>query len=226
MFLGHYAVALGAKKADPRISLGTLVAAAQWLDLVWPVMLLTGLEHVRIEPGRTALTTLDFYDYPYTHSLLAALFWSVLFGAGYFLFRRSSRGALITGGAVFSHWVLDFLTHRPDLPLAPGSSSMFGLGLWNSTAGTVVVEGLLYIAGIVLYTRATKASDRIGRYGFWTLVGLLALIYISNLTGPPPPNPTVIGWAGLLGWLFVFGAGWIDRHRHLRRAEVAQEAAR
>ena len=226
MFIGHYAVALGAKKADSRISLGTLVAAAQWLDLIWPLMLLLGVEHVRVDPGNTAMTPLDFYDYPYTHSLLAAAVWSVLFGAGYFLFRRSVRGALITGGAVFSHWVLDFLTHRPDLPLAPGSSARFGLGLWNSVPGTILVEGLLFIAGIVLYTRVTVAADRIGRYGFWSLAGILAVIYVSNLLGPPPPDTAVIGVAGLIGWLFVFWAGWADRHRKLREPSAVQEAAR
>ncbi len=226
MFIGHFGVGLGAKKADPKISLGTLFAATQWLDLIWPVMLLLGLEHVRLEPGITAVNEMDFYDYPFTHSLLGALVWSVLFGTGYYLFRPSARGALIIGGAVFSHWVLDFLTHGPDLPLAPGMPTKLGLGLWYSVWGTVLVEVLLYAIGIFVYTRATIASDRIGRYGFWSLIGVLAIIYFASLFGPPPTDVSAIGWAGLFTWLFVFWAGWVDRHRKPREQSTVQEVMR
>ena len=129
MFIGHYAVALGAKKAAPRVSLGTLLLASQFIDLLWPIFLLLGLEHVRIAPGNTVFTPLDFYDYPISHSLLAVLGWSVGFGLVYYAVRRSGRNALILGAIVLSHWVLDFISHRPDLPLIPGMETRVGLGL-------------------------------------------------------------------------------------------------
>ncbi len=213
MFIGHYAVALGTKKAAPKISLGTLFIAAQFLDLLWPLFLLLGIEHVRIEPGNTPFTPLDFYDYPLTHSLAGALLWSLVLGAVYFAIRRNRNNALIVGAVVFSHWILDFLTHRPDLPLWFSGSLKVGLGLWNSVAGTIIVEGGIFIAGIILYLRATKSKDTIGTYGFWGLVAVLAAIYLGNIFGPPPPNVHALAVAGNALWLFVLWAYWIDRHR-------------
>ena len=213
MFLGHYAAGLAAKKAVPEVSLGTLFLSAQLVDLLWPLFLLLGLEHVRIDPGNTAVTPLDFYDYPYTHSLLGAIVWSVAAGAVYLAVRRSSRGAGVVGLVVFSHWILDLVTHRPDLPLGIGVDVFFGLGLWNSVVGTVVVEAGIFLLGVVLYYKATRAKDRIGTYGFGGLVVFLSLIYVGNLVGPPPPDASVIAIAGNASWLFVIWAYWVDRHR-------------
>lgn len=216
MFIGHYAVALAAKKASPKVSLGTLFLAAQFVDLLWPLLLLLGLEHVRVAPGNTAITPLEFYDYPITHSLLAAVGWSCALGFLYYGFQRQVRSATVVGLAVFSHWILDFITHRPDLSLGLGGNTYFGLGLWNSVAGTLVVEVGLYLAGISLYVRTTTARDRIGSIGFWSLVGLLGLIYAANLLGPPPPDASMIAVAGNASWLFVLWAYWVDRHRSVR----------
>lgn len=213
MFIGHYAVALAAKKAAPKVSLGTLFIAAQFVDLLWPVFLLLGLEHVRIDPGNTAITPLDFYDYPITHSLIGAVGWSVLLGGVSYALRREIRSALIIGAVVFSHWVLDFITHRPDLPLGLGGEQMFGLGLWNSFAGTLIVEVGLFAGGIALYLTSTKERDKTGRYAFWGLIGVLAFFYGSNIVGPPPPSESLIAVAGNALWLFVAWAYWIDRHR-------------
>lgn len=218
MFLGHYGVALAAKKVAPRVSLGTLILSTQLADLLWPVFLLLGLEHVRIDPGNTTVTPLDFTDYPITHSLAGSLAWSVLLGVVYFLLRRHPRGAWVVGIGVFSHWVLDLLVHRPDLPLLPGSAARVGLGLWNSLPVTLVLEFGLLLAGVLLYTGATTPTDRTGRVALWALVGLLALIYLANVFGPPPPGETVIAYAGLAGWLFVPWGYWIDRHRTARTA--------
>lgn len=215
MFIGHYAVALAAKKAAPKVSLGTLFLAAQLLDLLWPLFVLLGWEHVRISPGITVVTPLDFYDYPFTHSLLGAVLWSGALGLAYYGIRRERRSAIIIAGAVFSHWILDFLTHRPDLPLGFGGI-YFGLGLWNSVVGTLLIEVGLYMGGISLYISATKAKDRVGSIGFWTLVGLLGLIYVSNLFGPPPPDVSMIAIAGNALWLFVIWAYWVDKHREVR----------
>jgi membrane-bound metal-dependent hydrolase YbcI (DUF457 family) len=206
MFIGHYAVALAAKKAAPRTSLGTLFMAAQLLDLIWPLLLLLGLEHVRIDRGNTAMTPLDFYDYPITHSLAGAALWSMLMGMLYFVIRRDVRSAIVVGACVASHWVLDFLTHRPDLPLWFSGSARAGLGLWNSVTGTLVVEVGMFAAGGAVYLRATRAKDRTGMYAFWSLVLVLFAIYCGNIFGPTPPG-------GNAAWLFVLWAYWADSHR-------------
>jgi hypothetical protein len=215
MFLGHFAVALGAKRIAPRTSLGTLVAAAQLIDLVWPALILAGVEVVRIDPGNTAYTPLDFASYPFTHGASSVLLWAAAFGALHFWRRRDRAAAWTVAGLVVSHWLLDALTHRPDLPLWPGGPRV-GLGLWDSVPATVAVEGLLFAAGAFLYYRTTRWKDRVGRFGLYAFVGLLVLIAAGNLLGPPPPSPEAIGAAGLGLWLFVPLAAWIDRHRQVR----------
>src|SRR6185295_3545489 len=172
------------------------------LDLVWPILLLAGVEHVRIAPGDTAFTPLDFYDYPVTHSLLMVLGWSVLATVAYGLWKKAWRDALVVGAAVLSHWVLDLVAHRPDLPLWPGGPRV-GLGLWNSVLWTIVVEVALFAGGLAIYLRTTVARDRTGSVALWALVVFVALIYVANITSPPPPNATIIGYAGLAAWLFV-----------------------
>jgi hypothetical protein len=221
MFIGHYAVALAAKKAAPRVSLGTLVLASQLIDLLWPLFLLLGIEHVRVDPGNTLMTPLDFYDYPITHSALGALCWSAIIGGVYFAARRGTRAAGIVAAAAFSHWLLDLLTHRPDLPLWPGSAAHCGLGLWNSAVGSITVEAALFTLGVWLYTRATEARDRVGSWGLWSLLATLAIIHTSNVVGPPPPSVRMIAYAGNALWLFVAWAYWVDRHRKLRLAAEA-----
>ncbi len=211
MFIGHFAVGLAAKRVAPRTSLGTLFAAAQLLDLIWPALVLLGVETVRVEPGNTAFTPLDFVSYPWTHSLLMVLVWAVGFGVIYRERTGFNRGAWVVGGLVLSHWVLDFATHRPDLPLAPGSMKV-GLGLWDSVPATIAVEGALFAVGVYLYATGTRARNRTGHIGFWGLVAVLVGIYIANL-GPPPPGARAIGIAGLLMWLFIPWGVWIDRNR-------------
>lgn len=213
MFIGHFAVGFGAKKIAPLLSLGTLFLAAQFLDLLWPTFVLLGLETVRVAPGITAMTPLDFVSYPISHSLLTALGWSVLFGAAVFALRRHKGAALVAGVAVLSHWILDYLTHRPDLPLTPGGEARVGLNLWGSILATVIVEGLLFAAGVFLYARATVARDRKGRYGFAALVVFLAVVYLVNIFGPPPPSASAVAWGAQAIWLLVLWGYWIDRHR-------------
>jgi len=216
MFVGHFAVGLAAKKAAPKTSLGTLILSVQLVDLLWPLFLILGLEHVRIHPGDTAFTPLEFYDYPISHSLLMVAVWGVVSGVVYFMIRHYARGAWIVGAGVISHWLLDYVTHRPDLPLMPGQTATVGLGLWNSVPATVLVEGLLFILAVVVYLRSTEATDRTGRIAFWAFVGLLVLLSVGNVIGAAPPNEGVIGWVGLATWLFVPWGYWIDRHRKMR----------
>jgi hypothetical protein len=226
MFIGHAAVAFAAKKAAPKTSLGTLIMAAQFIDLLWPVFLLLGLEHVRIDPGNTALTPLDFYDYPFSHSLGAVIVWGLVFGGVYFAARRYRTGAITLGLLVVSHWILDFLAHRPDLPLAPGSETRVGLGLWDSVAATVIVEGLLFAAGVAFYAKTTKPIDRIGTYALWALVAFFVGVYVMNVFGAAPPSTDVIAIAGNASWLFVLWGYWIDKHRAVRDSAPADSTPR
>lgn len=213
MFVGHLAVALAAKKAAPKSSLGTLAIAVTFVDLLWPVFLLLGIEHVRIEPGNTAFTPLDFYDYPISHSLLTTIGWSIGFGLVYYVLRHSIKSALILAGCVASHWVLDFTSHRPDMPLIPGIDRYVGLGLWNSVTATIIVEGAIFAIGILIYLRSTTAFDRTGRYAFWSFVVFLVLAWLGSAAGSPPPNVTALAIGALSGWLLIAWAYWIDRHR-------------
>ena len=175
---------------------------------------------MKIVPSTTAFLRLDLHDYPLSHSLLTVIGWSVAIGGVHYAMKRYTRGALILGVAVFSHWLLDFITHRPDIPLYPGSTSYVGFGLWNSFARTMIVEGLLFLAAVVVYARTTTARDKTGRYAFWSLVVLLAFMYVGNAFGPPPPDEKSLAWTALGQWLFIPWMYWIDRHR-----QVASEKA-
>ena len=212
MFLGHYAVAIGAKRAAPRTSLGTLIAAAAFLDLVWPVLVLAGVERVVVAPGATAFTPLDFEYYPVSHSLVMSVVWGAAFGVAYFLVRRDLRAAAVLGLLVVSHWFLDAVVHRPDLPLTLGGDARVGLGLWNSIPGTLAVELAMFAAGVWLYLRATPARDRIGSLGFAAFVVFLLAIYAGAAFGPPPPSASAIAWSDMGQWLVVALAAWIDAH--------------
>ena len=186
--------------------------ATGFLDLLWPVLLFLGVEHVRVSPDANAFLRLDLYDYPWSHSLATTLLWAALFAAAILLRARDLRAALVVGFVVLSHWMLDFLSHRADMPLWPGGPRV-GLGLWNSVGGTVVVEGLFFAVGVWLYFTATRARDTFGRVGAAAFVAFCVLIYALNVTGPPPPNASVMPLFGILGWLFPLAAWWVDRHR-------------
>jgi hypothetical protein len=213
MILGHYGAALAAKRISRRTSLGTLIFAAQWADLLWPVLLIAGVEHVSVVPGHTAVNPLNFVAYPWSHSLLMLVLWGVVIGGAYWMVRRDARGAGVLAALVVSHWVLDLVVHGPDLPLWPGSPVKLGLGLWDSVAATLVVEFGLFAAGIALYARVTRARDAIGRWGLWAMLIVLALVLVGGFAGPPPADQRTIGIATLVLWLFVPWGAWVDRHR-------------
>jgi hypothetical protein len=222
MFIGHFGVGFGAKALAPQLSLGTLFLAAQFLDLLWPSLLLFGVERVDIVPGATTVTPLAFTHYPVSHSLLAVTGWALLLSGVHYALRRDRRGALLVGLLVVSHWLLDALVHRPDLPLVPGGELLVGLGLWNSLPATLIVEVPLFALGALAYARTTVAVDASGRWGFRGLILFLGLVYAANLLGPPPPDAVAIAWAGQLQWLLVLWAYWIDRHRRARRAAAGR----
>jgi membrane-bound metal-dependent hydrolase YbcI (DUF457 family) len=214
VFIGHFGVAFAAKRVAPTVSLGTMFIGCELVDLIWPLFLLAGIETVAISPGITAFSPLDFVRYPWTHSLLMCALWALAFGALYWFARRNVVAAAVLAVVVLSHWFLDALVHRPDLPLAPGSDVKIGFGLWNSIAATVVIEAILFFGGLAFYLGGTRAADRVGEYALYGTVMLLVAAYVSAAFGPLPPNVAAIAWVGLAGGLLTAGLGyWIDRHR-------------
>jgi drug/metabolite transporter superfamily protein YnfA len=164
------------------------------------------------------MSPLDFNDYPISHSLLTAIVWAVLLAGIYYALRRRLKSALVIGSAVISHWVLDFIVHRPDLPLWPGGQARFGLGLWNSWPATIAVEVLFFGGGLWIYLICTRARDNAGRYGFWALVALLFFGWVITLFAGAPPNVTAIAWGGLTMLLTVPWGWWADKHRVIERS--------
>jgi membrane-bound metal-dependent hydrolase YbcI (DUF457 family) len=219
VLLGHYGIALAAKRAAPRTSLGALNFAAQLLDELWPIFVLMGLETVRVAPGLMAANPLDFVHYPITHSLLGALGWSVLLGVLYFATTRYRRGAVVVGLLVLSHWFLDLPMHRADLPLWPGSDVRVGLGAWRSIPLTIAIEMVVFAWGLGAYLRTTRAKDRVGSTALLAMVVALLAIFFSGFFAPPPADGRAVAMGALGLWLFVPWGWWVDRHRELRLGE-------
>jgi membrane-bound metal-dependent hydrolase YbcI (DUF457 family) len=201
MFLGHFAVALAASRREKDLRLGTSLLAAQWPDAVWPAFLLAGIERVSIVPGDTAFTPLRFDHYPWSHSLVAVMAWAALFAAAMLARKRSRAAAALAFVLVISHWLLDVASHRPDVPLGP-HGPMLGLGLWNSVAATVLVEGTLFAAAVAYYARGRAAGK-----GFWALIATLAVIYTANVVGPPPPSVAAVAVSVLVLVPVLWGWG-------------------
>jgi len=221
MFIGHFAVGFAAKKAAPVVSLGSLFLACQLADLVWPTLVLAGVERVEIRPGITVVTPLDFVSYPYSHSLVALLLWGAAFGLGYKLLRKGAwTASLVLAAVVVSHWVLDVVSHRPDVPVTLSGPQRLGLGLWNSLPATLAVEVILFALGAAIYQRATAPKDRTGSLALTGLVAFLLIVYFVNLFSPPPPSPAAVAWGAEAIWLLVAWGYWIDRHRVPREAPV------
>jgi len=188
MFIGHFGLSFAAKRVAPQVSLGTLFIATQFVDILWPVLLVLGIEKVAIVPGYTKMNAFEFLHYPYTHSLFMGIVWGVLSGIVYYLVKHDKRGGIVVGLAVLSHWFLDVLVHVADLPLSPFGAYKVGFGLWNHLVIELVVESIIFFAGVFVYATYTKAKNKVGKWGLWTLVILLLLFTVSNTFGPPPPD--------------------------------------
>lgn len=211
MFVGHLAVALAAKRLKPKVALPWFVAASLLVDLVWPALLLAGIETVRIAPGAMPFTPLVFESYPWTHSLAMGIVWGIAF-AGLARMAGVDRSALpLLALLVPSHWLLDLTTHAPDLPLWPGRDGGVGLGLWNSVAGTFAVEGTLWIVAIALFLGVRKPRGASGQLALWGFVGLATLFWASGPFAPPPADARGLAFGALGLWLFVPWAWWIER---------------
>ena len=214
MFIGHFAVGFAGKKFAPRASLPALLLAALFADVLWPVLVAVGAEQVRIVPGHTLLTALEFISYPWSHSLLMLILWGLLLGAWFRKKPDGKRTWLVIAVLVVSHWFLDWITHAPDMPLYPGGEK-YGLALWNNVAGTMVVEIGMFVVGVAMYMAVTRARDRIGRYALWALVGLLLAAFVWDSLDPMPPPSVKAMWISALVMSAVTLAwtAWIDRHR-------------
>ena len=202
MFVGHLAVALAAKRAAPATNLGWSMAGVTALDLVWPLFVIAGVERVRIAPGATAFTPLIFDSYPWSHSLVMAVVWGLAFAA-LARWRGIAASMSLLVALVVSHWVLDFVSHAPDMPLWPGRSPRLGLGLWNSIPLTFIVEGTMWLAGIVIYLRTRPPRGLKQRLAFWSFVGVCTVMWASGPWSPPPPTPQALGWFALIGWIII-----------------------
>jgi hypothetical protein len=213
MFIGHFGVGLAAKKVDPKLNLGLLFMACQFLDLLWPTLVLGGIEKVSVDLAATQVTPLDFSYYPFSHSFLMASVYSAFLGAVVSVLFKSRKSGVVVGLVVFSHWVLDWITHRPDLALGFGDSKV-GLGLWNSLTGTLLVEGVIFVAGVFLYLKSANLQSTKKRMLFWGLILFLALFYVGNLFGPKPPldlDPRMIAGPALAMWLIVLWGYFVDK---------------
>jgi hypothetical protein len=218
VFIGHFALGFAAKRAAPKTSLGTLFAATEFADILFPLFVLFGWESATYAGGTDPFLTFTFDRYPISHSLLALIGWGAVFALLYHWRTGYGRGALIVALLVVSHWVLDWLTHRPDMPLWPGGPTV-GLELWASVPGTVIVEGLMFAAGAWIYAKATRARDAVGRIGFWVLVGLLVVLYAASLLPSPPPTPVAFATVGLILTAVLLSlSAWVDRHREAATA--------
>ena len=215
MFIGHFAAAYAAKRVAPRTSLGTLFFAAQFLDLLWPLLLLTGIERLSLAPAG-AVVPLVSEHFPWSHSLLLALVWSGVVGGSYWGFTRDRGAALVIAALVLSHWFLDFVVHLPDLPRWPGDDMRLGFGLWNKPLVALALEFALLAGGVTLYLSATRPVRSTGRWGTWFLIALLAMIQLGNAFGPPPPSPMVVAWTAMAMWLLVWLGWWTDGARQSR----------
>jgi len=213
MIIGHYAVAFGVKKAVPKVSLGTLFLAAQFLDLLCYLLILFGIERVELDETIAMVFPFKFVHYGVSHSLVAAFVWAFLLALLYKVLKRNLRSAIWVGVAVLSHWPLDAVVHGPDMPLLPKGQMLMGLGLWRSLAGTIAVEMLLFVLGIFIYFKSTRPKKSIGTKAFWGLVFFLVVAYLGTVLLPLAPTTATVLLALFLQILIIVSAFWVDRNR-------------
>jgi hypothetical protein len=219
MFIGHIGLGLAAKRVVPKVSLGVLLLSCEALDILCGTFVLLGIEKMKPHPGDMAMSSLEFISFPWSHGLAASLVWALIGYAVSMRLFRNWRTSLVISSLIFSHWILDFISHRPDLPILGDGSLKLGLGLWNSVAGTLIVEIGLLIIGVILYTRTTTRSDREGVFALSSLVIFFTALFFLNHFGPQPPTDMsprklvlpIFAYVLLLPWGI-----WIDRHRVLR----------
>ena len=218
MFVGHFAVGLASKRAAPRTSLGWLMAAPMFLDLLFPLLLIAGVEHASIVPNPDPVLRMSLDDIAWSHSLVTSVIWSVAGGALYWRTTRYGRGAMVIGLGIFSHWGLDAITHQPDMPLWPGSGTRIGFGLWRWPAVTIVIEMAMFLGAAWIYARATRARDAVGRWAFVAFVVVWVVAYLASAAPGPSPDFKTLEYGGLVTFLIPVWAWWFDAHREVTAA--------
>jgi membrane-bound metal-dependent hydrolase YbcI (DUF457 family) len=213
MFIGHFAVGFAAKRVAPKVPLALLMVGPLWADVLFPIFVLTGVERARIVPGITPVMPVDLEYMPWSHSLLTTVVWAALLGGLYLWRTRDRNGAWAVAALVASHFVLDWIAHRPDVPLWPGDSPRFGLGLWFSVPGTLVVESAMFAFGVWTYTTLTRARNLHGTVAWWSLCTVLVATYLGFVFGPPPPDIETTAWGVLASLVLIPLAMWIERNR-------------
>jgi len=219
MFVGHFGLSFAAKKAAPKVSLATLFIATQFVDILWPILVMLNIETVAIAPGYTKMNAFEFIHFPYTHSLLMGFVWGVITALLYAFFKKDTRGAIVIGLCVLSHWFLDLIVHTTDLPITLFGDTKVGLGLWNHSVATIILETTIFLAGVFIYTSITKSKNKKGTWGLWSLVALLLLISLNNTFGPAPKevNTTLFISLLILMAVIIIVAGWVDKNRELKK---------
>jgi len=213
MFVGHYGPGFLAKRADQSVPLWVLFLAVQLMDVFWSLFVLVGIEHVRIVPGFTKTNPLDLYDMPWTHSLPGSLGWSALAAVVYWLATRNRRGSLLVGAAVFSHWILDLVVHKPDLALWDNTAKV-GFGLWDYPVLTLIVEGLLVFGGLAAYLAVTRTRPGSHAWSVPVLVVVVFALQVGMLVGPPPPSDKAMAVTALVSYFVIAGVvAWLERGR-------------
>jgi len=219
MFIGHFGISFAAKKAAPKVSLGTLFIATQFVDILWPFLLVFHVEKVAVIPGYTKTNAFEFLYFPFTHSLLMGVIWGAVVGGIYWLFKRDTRGAIVVGFCVLSHWFLDLIVHTADLPLTPFGNYKVGLGLWNHVTITLFVEFAIFLAGAYMYAAFTRSKNRIGKWMLLILVSLLSAVQLANTFGPTPSSSILTLFISFITLMVVIIAlaYWVDKNRELAK---------
>ena len=221
MFVGHFGVGFAAKGLAPKTSVGTLVLSAMLADLLGFAFIAVGIEHIAIQPGITRVNALNLYDFAWSHSLFMDVVWGALLACAYLLLRHYRRGACIIFAGVLSHWVLDWVSHRPDMALVPGFHRYFGLGLYNSPIGLLLVEGSIWIAGIIVYLQTTRSKGLAGNLALWTFIVIFTALWLLSFNGAPPPSLHILVFVDLflfpiiIGWMY-----WVDHLREPRQSNT------
>jgi hypothetical protein len=214
MGIGHLAVGLASKRWAPRVSLGWLVLAPVFVDMLWSIFILVGIERARIVPGITKAMPLDLEHMPISHSLVGMIGWGLLLGGVYFALHKDTRAAVVLFIGVLSHFLLDWISHRPDMPILPDGPHI-GLGLWNFPVPALLVEVALVLGGLALYMRTTRARVRSNNVWLIVLVAVLLAINAGAYFGPPPPSITPMAALNLSTLIVVWLFALIDRQREL-----------
>ena len=217
MFIGHFAPALVAAARPRAAGLGTLFVAAQLVDIGFALLLIPGIEAMRIVPGIAAMNPMDLHHMPYTHSLLGTLVWAILFGVIVWLATKRKAAAIGAALVVVSHWFIDLPVHIPDLTLY-GTPPKLGFGLWNHPMIAMPLEGLLIGGALLYYARLTEAPG--GNRRLWLLAGLLVLVQAIDWFGPKEPAYSLAVPATMLfAYALLAGtAAWAGANRRPRIA--------